>query len=740
MLKIDDQVLNLVQASKDRISELEINYILACQPVRKLSRKGQKGSRYLVLSEFNFYLYEAKPFSKTVKLTRNYSWQSLIFLSCQTDLTTAQFRFLEGGVTLLCPNGMDMVATVSQHLRTIFTGTEFPKEAIGVQEQYLEGYEAKKDAVIRRLRFKAFTAKRPLPPSLETELLESIKGHRAAQKDGVADTFDLTPFLGYYEHMDLILDAIMVMPEVHRLIVPASTPGKPLWPKLSQFFAANETVGLVETKEPPDKSFRDFVKYLSVKRASGIHELKFSDAEYDEEFMVQLAILFESREITVLSITNRATDGAAVTLAQLVPTCAGFQNLRELTLVGCPRVEANFFIAPLPKLRTFTAQDPKLDIGLFLSQFCGCTNSELESLTLISGHAISPIPLEGALPSRLTKLFLPYVQWDNDNLARLFGIIAHRSSDTLLTLDVGRAQLTGAQWDAFDVFLRDYKCKRLLGLVFDGNCIGSGFSGLLENSTSLQTLFINSCVFDGPEAHAHVAHWIGVTKSLHQLSLQGDEHQTYREVMDKYIEGVLENKSLRVLDITGNRIGNEVLGYLMSIWQNHRKMKEILFDRNDVTDLEKIIPLYEAAANCGRRICLRFPNDDFHKLTEAGVIGEMDVRKLKAQCAAVLRKKQRGRGQGSDDEGGEDGSKKAVALKPGEFLDLLVKVGGPAQPSEVTLGADLQDIIDKQNTEYIGDAQWIRATADAAGPPEETPELAVMTEMCSLEALLAQIV
>jgi hypothetical protein len=619
---------------------------------------------------------------------------------------------------------------ISQHLRTIFTSVEFPKEAIGVQEQYLEGYEPKKDAVVRRLRFNAFISRRPLPPGLEHEFLACVNSHRAAQKDNIAESFDLSPFLSYYDAMDLVLDAIMVMPEVHRLIVPASIPGRPLWPKLSKFFAVNETISIVETKEPPDKSFRDFVRDLSGKRSSGIHELKFSDAEYDAEFMVQLAILFESREISLLSITNGATETGILTLAALLPSCVGFQNLRELTLVGCPALEARAFLQPLPKLRTFTADDRTLDAGRFLSQFCCCENSELEELTLLRGAVLSPLPQNGSFPDHLTRLVLPDVPWSGNNLSLLFAILARRTGERPIFINIARAKMADEQWLEFDVFLQDFTFAGLQGLVFDNNRVGCGLPHLLSQSTDLQTLSINGCIVE-PSAHSLIARAIATSRTLHQLTIEGGKEQAYRNFIEVYAEAILENKSLRCLSIAGNRIGDRVVEFLKEVFERHPRLREVLFDKNGVTDLENMRSLYDLAGQVDRRVFLRFPNDDVDKLKCAGQIAEHDVHKLRLQCADALRRRAKF-ARVADDEDLSDGGTRETALKTGEFLEILVPTHRGA--GEGVLPSELQDMVDEQNMEYIGDGKWAAETdpGDSWDNDRELPPLVARSGFLAL--------
>jgi hypothetical protein len=527
----------------------------------------------------------------------------------------------------------------------------------------------------------------------------------------------------------------MVMPEVRRLIVPSSTPGKPLWPKLSKFFAANDTISLVETKEPPDKSFRDFVRELSGKRSSGIHELKFSDAEYGAEFMVQLAILFESREITVLSVMNRTTETGIVTLAKLLPSCMGFQNLRELTLVGCPLIEAKDFLGPLPKLRTFTGDDDSLDIGQFLSQFCECTKSELEELTLLSGNVMSPLPTDGAFPPHLTHLVIPKVSWSGSNFCILFSILANRSSDCLISLNVNRASLKDEQWIAFNEFLQSFHFEGLLGLAFDGNRIGKGLPMLLAQSVSLQWLSLNGCIVEEPIVHCDIANSISNSKTLHNLSLQGGARHSYREAISEYMGAILANKSLRFVDISGNRVGNVVLELLTPIFLNHPKIGEVLFDQNYITDLEALRRLYNAVGQIDRRIFVRFPTDDVERLRFNKKIADTDVPRLRVQCADALRRKvKRGKDQMTAED---DGIKKNQIMKTGELLELLV-CGKNADDGVFPEG--VKELVDEENEEWIGDGQWINSIGNGVVLKNEERLIVEIERELEIDALFAAII
>jgi hypothetical protein len=224
----------------------------------------------------------------------------------------------------------------------------------------------------------------------------------------------------------------------------------------------------------------------------------------------------------------------------------------------------------------------------------------------------------------------------------------------------------------------------------------------------LQTLSLNGCVVD-PSAHSQIARAIAASRTLHQLNIEGGKEQAYRSYIEAYVDAILENKSLRCLSIVGNRIGNKVLDFLQQVYERHPRLREVLFDRNGVTDLESMRRLYDLAGQVDRRVFLRFPNDDVDKLKNAGQIAEHDVYRLRLQCADALRRRAKfARVIAADDEDLSDGGGRETALKTGEFLEILVPTHRGA--GEGVLPSELQDMVDEQNREYIGDAKWAAET------------------------------
>jgi hypothetical protein len=348
-----------------------------------------------------------------------------------------------------------------------------------------------------------------------------------------------------------------------------------------------------------------------------------------------------------------------------------------------------------------------MDVGQFLAQFCECTNSELEELTLLGGRVTSALPPDGVFPAHLARLIVLEAQWSGANLCTLFTIISRRSGDSALFLNVAQAGMTHDQWRSFNTFLQGFKFGGLGALVFDGNRIGTGLAALLAQCENLQTLSLNACSVDDPLAHSLIAASIATSKTLHNLLLQGGERDSYRASIETYFAAIRENKSLRFLDISGNAIGDHVLDLLTPVFQYHPKIGEVLFDHNCITKLEALRGMYEIAGQTERRVFVRFPNNDVNRLRELGQIAEVDVHKLRLQCADTLRRRvKRPREHGSVDD---DGARRGWAGRPGEFLAGLVS-NGNTFPSEV------QEVVDRQVTDWISDVEWVRSISVVDDP------------------------
>jgi hypothetical protein len=406
-------------------------------------------------------------------------------------------------------------------------------------------------------------------------------------------------------------------------------------------------------------------------------------------------------------------------------------------------------VRPLPHLQSLTIHESTLDVTAFLADFCQCQTSELEEVMINSGRAVSPLPIDASFPVSVSKLGLIGIEWCDHNFERLFTVLSNKSNfKQMFVLDVSRTKLSSDQWRALDQFLIGFKFDGLRAIYWDGNCIGQGICELIAQNSSLRFLSLCGCAIDSPKAVALICRFITRIRGLVSLCLAGSKTNNYRDALEPFFDAILKNRSIHSLDIGGNHYGDGILGLLQKLFDIHQKIREVIFDGNDVTDLDGVRSLYEVAGRIERRIVLRFPGEDVERLRASNRINEQDVHRLRIQCSDALRHSRKpskaspppsNQSEDNTSDGGLAGAiERAAAVASRdkcEFIDLIVRRSGMSEGEGQTLPPELQEIVDRQNDDYVQDDQWEAFMDDIPDVPVEW-ELMQMLDQFSLGNLV----
>jgi hypothetical protein len=366
-----------------------------------------------------------------------------------------------------------------------------------------------------------------------------------------------------------------------------------------------------------------------------------------------------------------------------------------------------------------------------------------------SGRTISPLTADASFPVSVSKLSLIGIEWCDDNFKHLFTVLSNKSNfKQMFTLDVARAKLSPDQWRALDQFLIGFKFDGLRAISWDGNRIGQGICDLVGQNLSLRSLSLSGCPIDWPMAVTRICKFITISRGLLNLFIAGSKIDNYHDHLERFFNAILENRSIRSLDVCGNHYGDGILALLKRLFGTHQKICEVFFDGNGVTDLDAVRGLYEVAGLIERRISLRFPGEDVERLRASGRINEQELHRLRIQCSDALRRSRKlskaspAWSNESDDNisdgalvGAIEGAAAVAVHEEGEFIELIVRRSGMSEGEGQTLPPELQEILDRQNDDYVQDDQWEAFMDDIPDVPVEW-ELMQMSDQFSMENLV----
>jgi hypothetical protein len=353
-----------------------------------------------------------------------------------------------------------------------------------------------------------------------------------------------------------------------------------------------------------------------------------------------------------------------------------------------------------------------VDVGLFMNELCRLQTSELEEIVLKNGNALIPIESGLMLPPKLSTLTVVGIAWEPGTLESFLSLCAYGNhGHRPLSLDISDASLPESGWPSVDRLLGVLPLDSLVSLAWDCNPIGEGFAAILGRNPSLAALSINCCPHV-PEVIGPLSYFVQHSTLLTGLSLNGNRTANFRSGMEEIMIGIYHNDSLVALDVSGNRVGDNILVMVGSLVLNHPTLSRIALDGNDITSREDIAVLFDMMLDHPRRIQLQFPQADLEQQWTLGAITQKEIELLRDECLACLKPEVCETVEERPDEGS------LVATVPLDIPSLFL--GGNNAFLDTLLPEAIQSIVRSVGEAYVSDSLWERVSF--VEPPVDTDD------------------
>jgi hypothetical protein len=353
-----------------------------------------------------------------------------------------------------------------------------------------------------------------------------------------------------------------------------------------------------------------------------------------------------------------------------------------------------------------------------MNELCQLKTCELEEIVLKNGNGLIPIEPGLMLPPKLATLTVVGIAWDAATFVSFLSLCAygnhgHRS----LSLDISDASLPESEWASVDGVLAELPLDHLVSLAWDYNPIGEGFAALFGRNPSLAALSIN-CSPHCHEVIGPLSYFVQHSTALTGLSLNGNESTNFRKGMEEIMFGIYGNESLVALDVSDNRVGDDILAMVGSLLSSHPTLTRIALDGNDITSREDIAALFDMMLDLPRPIQLQFPQADLEQQRTLGAITAKEIELLRDECLSCLKLEV----CEAVEEHPDDVS--LVATVPLDIPSLFL--GGTNTYLDTLLPESIQGIVRSVGEAYVSDGLWERMSF--IEPPVDTDDrlLAIM--------------
>ena len=598
---------NILSQIKDAII-LDPGEVLGVQQIEKI--KNQKlCERILLITSNNFYIFSKKSLTRKYGISSQNRWDQLQEISAnlihyknspRTKMNiiynTIVFIFNNETLTIKSDEADNILKTIVQNLSTIFPLYEMPQ--LKFNPKIYDGLKRKNDAILNRFKFMAYCSGKTITTAAYREFNNYCQ--KILKSPNIAQTLDLARFQNFYSLTDPILSSISLASNIKRVIVPLYKNGAAsYWESMAKFVATNRTITTLEINDvyKPNnstllQSFNKFVNGIATNSHCKISRISFFNSIYDENFVVQLAVILEAHPFTNVCLFNGISENGFKVLVPMLNTVKGFQSVKNFALSGSQFINVESVITPLKNVQSFIFNNCNLDIANVLCLFAKVHNSA-KKLSLSNNLCSDSISEELFFPPHLEKLNLDEVKWSGSSMVSLFQFLNRRESsnivNSLLFIDISKATMSPSQWNQFDSFLKKFDCKFLRSLVFDQNPVGSGFLSFINRCGNLYELSLNGCFSNGDPMIDSFAEALSLNNSITNISLKGvGNDNILAESMHTILAAIHANANIKVLDISMNMAGDDICPELQNILMDNYNISDISFDGNNINNIESL--------------------------------------------------------------------------------------------------------------------------------------------------------
>lgn len=571
--------------------------------------------------------------SKKYKEVSKIRWDNITTIKSESN---NRFEIHTNNATYIfeSPTAISILIKIVENIMTVIPSVELPYFVFS--KSYLDQIQLTKDAMAKRVKFVSYINNRKVPDELYEKL--KMTAFNAIKGFGNKKTLNIDEFNDFDYFLDLILDSLNVFPLITRLLITKPMVQKQsYWEILSEFVKKNQTIQTLESFEPITPQFKKFCENFINSPNSKIQQLGFYNNSYGSDFVYLLNNVLNHKQIRGISISNGLNFQGYQMIVPYLKNGNGFNNLHSLSISETKFVQFEDIISSLPTLKLLYLTNCSLDLSDVFSILSKYTGIGLLDLRLSGNSFLSPINQKIVLPEHLENLYLDNVEFKNNSLKKLFMAIEENYYENgyntgFFTLSIKNATQSPSQWETLENYLYSFECKSIIKLYYDCNPIQKGFAEFLKNAKNLSFLSLKACLFEDAPFLFDFANALSINQSICSLSIRGEKNHKLKKSFRTILNGLKENCSIKLLDISNNNIGDDLTSYLLELFDMNKNVTEIFLDDNNYKDIQNLI---NGMKENGDKVKIHLPRNDLNKNLKDKLLTTSEVNSIKVDLNSL---------------------------------------------------------------------------------------------------------
>ena len=603
--------------------------------VDKINRHGLSNSRYLILTNYELFLYEKVKFhNEVVEKTRiTYFDIKKIEVINRTNIIISFGSPVENDDIekyVLNLKEEKIIPRVLMKLYSSYEAAFYQKEK--PEFVFPPGFPVpavERNSITERMKMQL----RKQGKKLDIKAINDIIKFFTPIEQKEPDTFKLNQILSVVEYLPVFLDSLQFKPNITKIIVPCNlelSSQQTLFSVLGEFIKNNSFIKSFTFIGKIPTDFSKFVDGYVANNENNVSELYFQKCDFSENDMQDFTRLISHKPISTLHLISCVNENVALTFFKIFSN-PGFQSITNLNIDGNYGVNIKELMPNLENVKIFSAKMCGINLLDFFVKASELTSHNLTSVILTGNLNIDLITDSVVIPENIQSLLLSDIAWDRHSFKNVFQqCINLRKSTNDFAINLSNTKMSQESWNFFFDWLQYEKSDSMSKLFWNENPISYPFFQFLFNSPNLKNVSLSGCFSDSnadKKNRQYLKEFIRRSKNLEFLHLDGTRRKSLgKKGVETIFKALTDNKHITMLSLRFNHGGNSILDDLSKCLEKNRVLKYIALDGNDITSLDAYIDFFNRTRKRCKEFVITWPEKETRDMIQYGEVTEDDVR------------------------------------------------------------------------------------------------------------------
>lgn len=639
----------------DEMHKMDKETFFFCKWIDKISTKRRKNRRFLIITDWEFFVLKKKTFSKKLILSYSFRWYDITSVDHDDErpeeftirfknrknkkksetIQTIQNNYSKKRdyFTFKYPRTEKMLTKLYSYLNSFHMPQDLPKFNFPTDFPYPNAKGSITDHIRMKLRLRNHR--------ISTSTLNALKKFISNEPS----EFSFTEIRGIISFLPIFMECIYLAESIDTLIIPFDTNFNSL-KILNDFLPENRNITSLVFKERLPGDFSDFKKtFLSTTATENITSLKFINSNFTDQNVIDISGIVSKRTIKTLHLKNSLGPLTLKPFLQKVYDNPGFQSITNFSLDHTQSIDIRTLMPYLKNVTTLTLIHCEFEIADLFDVLT--EDYSMISLNISQNNNDKQIFNIISFPKYLSTIVLRDIKWELLSLSNFIeSVMNHRpisSKDEIanneIKLDLSQIKMSDEDWSSFFIQLDEKQRGSVVSLGWDNNPIDRHFIDFINSFLNLSYLSLNGIIIPKSEDFDSLLRFIANSTTLTALSIHGTELQNLGKNIMAVIDTLYVNRSIRRIDINNHKCGNNMMLKLADVMIQNRVVDEISFcSRNDINDISLFELFFIVVGQYrGKPLFTEFPSSFVKSALQFGSISDKRCEKLKYDYDFMVR-------------------------------------------------------------------------------------------------------